>query len=256
MKSLTCIFGCLSLLFFLFMSSTTAAPIPAAEQIMKTIEENETISTDASAIVQITQQKTDEGTKVFQIMWYRRDRDNSFLFHFLSPEAEKGNGYLYIEDNFWMYRKNTRTFQHINRDESIGGTDAQAGDFEVKKFTQRFQPLPDSTVVEEKLGQIPVYRFHLIAKINDVDYPKKTYWVRRDNLLVLKNQSFSTNNTLMETIYYLNYTEILKKYVAVKTIVVNEFEKGNKTILEISGIKTDKLDDGIFTKAYLENLSK
>ncbi len=38
-----------------------------------------------------------------------------------APEAEKGNGYLRMGDNLWMYRRNTRTFQHINRDESIGG---------------------------------------------------------------------------------------------------------------------------------------
>ena len=41
-----------------------------------------------------------------------------------------------------------------------------------------------------------------------------------------------------------------------KQLFVDEFEKGNKTIVEISGISTDKLDGSIFTKAYLENLSK
>jgi len=37
---------------------------------------------------------------------------------------------------------------------------------------------------------------------------------------------------------------------------VDEFEKGNKTQVKITGIVMDKLDDRIFTKAYLENLSK
>jgi hypothetical protein len=37
---------------------------------------------------------------------------------------------------------------------------------------------------------------------------------------------------------------------------IDEFEKGNKTKVEISGISTEKVDDKIFTKAYLENLSK
>jgi hypothetical protein len=44
--------------------------------------------------------------------------------------------------------------------------------------------------------------------------------------------------------------------VPVKQMFIDEFEKGNKTIVEISGIQTDKLSDDIFTKAYLENLSK
>ena len=38
--------------------------------------------------------------------------------------------------------------------------------------------------------------------------------------------------------------------------IIDEFEKGNKTIVEISDISTKKIDDSVFTKAYLENLSK
>ena len=41
-----------------------------------------------------------------------------------------------------------------------------------------------------------------------------------------------------------------------KQLFIDEFEKGNKTIVEISDIVPGKLDDKIFTKAYLENLSK
>ena len=37
---------------------------------------------------------------------------------------------------------------------------------------------------------------------------------------------------------------------------IDEFEKGNKTVMEMSGISLKKLDDSIFNKAYLENLSK
>ena len=35
-----------------------------------------------------------------------------------------------------------------------------------------------------------------------------------------------------------------------------QFEKGNKTLVEISDISTKKIPSTIFTKAYLENLSK
>jgi len=109
---------------------------------------------------------------------------------------------------------------------------------------------------EEMLGKIPVYKFELIAKVNDVDYPKKIYWVRKDNFLPLKEQSFSLSGTLMQTAYFMKYTQVNGKYVAVNHLYVDEFEKGNKTIVEISDISTAKLDDSIFTKAYLENLSK
>ncbi len=127
-------------------------------------------------------------------------------------------------------------------------------------LTEMYEPAKDDKggelITEDTLGKIPVYRFEVKAKINDVDYPKKVYWVRKDKTVMLKETSYSSSGTLMQTAYFLSFTEIRKKLVPVKQLIIDEFEKGNKTIVEISGISTDKLKDEIFTKAYLENLSK
>ena len=233
---------------------------PPVISLMKKIEDLQEMTTDIRARVDLTQTKTDQGTKKIEMMYYRRDSDDSFLIVMIAPEVEKGNGYLRVGDNFWMYRMNTRTFQHINRDESIGGSDAKADDFETRKLTELYQPVKGAdgkeVISSEKLGSIAVYRFELIAKVNDVDYPKKTYWVRQDNGLPLKEQSFSSSGTLMQTAYYMNYTIVEGRYVPVKQLFIDEFERGNKTLVEISGISTAKLDNALFTKTYLENLSK
>jgi hypothetical protein len=159
-----------------------------------------------------------------------------------------------------MYRPNTRTFQHVNRDESIGGSNAHGQDFENRKLTELYEGIKTGagtdSIVEDKLGQILVYKFPIKAKVNDVDYPKKIYWTRRDNNLELKEECYSSSGTLMQTSYYQKYTMVNSKYVAIKQLIIDEFEKGNKTMMDISGIATEKLDDAIFTKAYLENLSK
>ncbi|MCU0609747.1 MAG: outer membrane lipoprotein-sorting protein [Chitinispirillaceae bacterium] len=243
-----------------FGVASVSAAMPTVESLLLKIQDNVSISSDARATVTLSQQKPNQGVKNFEMMYYRRDKDNAFLIVFSSPEAEKGNGYLRIGDNFWMYRRNTRTFQHVNRDESIGGSDASGEDFETRKLTELYKPATDSAgkeiIREEKLGSIPVYRFEIRAKVADVSYPYKTFWVRTDNSLLLKEQSFSSSKALMNSAYYLKYTTVLGKFLAVKQIFVDEFEKGNKTVVEISGIITEKLDDAIFTKAYLENLSK
>jgi hypothetical protein len=101
-----------------------------------------------------------------------------------------------------------------------------------------------------------VYRIEVKAKVADVDYPKKVYWVRQDNLLRLKEQSFALSGTLSQTTYLPKYTSVEGRYVWVKQLVIDEFEKGNKTLLELSGISLEKIDDAVFTKAYLENVSK
>ncbi len=228
--------------------------------ILQSIDYNYKIKTNAKAIVMLTQQKPDQGTKVIEMKYYRRDSDDSFLIIMTAPENEKGNGYLRVGDNFWMYRINTRTFQHINRDESIGGTDAHSDDFETRKLTELYAPALDpqknEKISEDMLGQVPVYKFEVNARVNDVDYPKKIMWTRRDNNLLLKQESYSLSGTLMQTAYFLKFTVIDGRYVPVKQIFIDEFEKGNKTVVDISDISTNRLEDSIFTKAYLENLSK
>ncbi|MDD5687903.1 MAG: outer membrane lipoprotein-sorting protein [Elusimicrobia bacterium] len=246
--------------FLVLMLSTMVSAESRIMPILISIDSNYKIKTDASANVVMTQQKAEEGTKIIEMIYYRRDSDDAFLIVMKSPENEKGNGYLRVGDNFWMYRINTRTFQHINRDESIGGTDAHSGNFETRKLTELYAPVIDANgnekISKEMLGQIPINKFEVKAKVNDVDYPKKIYWTRQDNNLVLKEESYSLSGTLMQTAYYLKFTVIDGRFVPVKHIYIDEFEKGNKTIVEISDISTQKIDDKIFTKAYLENLSK
>lgn len=247
-------------IFAMIISSISASAQTSVALLLSNIEKIQQMTSDVRAKVNLTQQKVDQGTKNIEMIYYRRDSDDSFLIVLSAPEADKGNGYLRVGDNFWMYRRNTRTFQHINRDENIGGTNAHADDFEKRKLTELYAPALDKAgkdiLSEEVLGKIPVYKFEVKAIVNDVDYPKKIYWVRKDNNLTLKEQSYSMSGTLMETAYYPNYTIVDGRYIPVKMLFIDEFEKGNKTLVEISGISTQKLDDYLFTKPYLENLSK
>lgn len=237
-----------------------AEQLPPINELLKKIQNNMELTTDASARVTMTQQKAGQGTKEISLLYYRRDATKSFLIVITDPENEKGNGYLRVDDNFWMYRINTRTFQHINRDENIAGTDAKGDDFEDRKLTEMYEGARDAQsreiLAETTLGKVPVYQLELKAKLNDVDYPIKVYWVSKDNFLILKEQSYSPSRTLMQTAYYKKYTMINGKYIPIEHLYIDEFEKGNKTIVSIADVHTEKLDEKIFTKAYLENLSK
>lgn len=244
----------------LLLLAASVAAQPSVEKILAKVSKNYEQISDVSAKVALTQQKSGQGMKLTEMMYYRRDKDKAFLIVMTGPESEKGNGYLRVDDNFWMYRKNTRTFQHVNRDESIGGSDAKGEDFEQRELTELYAPEKDANgkdiLSEEKLGQIPVYKFKLKAKVTDVSYPRKTFYTRIDNDLLLKEESYSSAGTLMATSYFLKYTTVNGKFVPIKQMHVDEFEKGDKTMVEIANISTGKLDNAIFTKAYLESLSK
>jgi len=227
--------------------------------IIQKMDEAMRFKSDISAKVVLTQKKVSQGTRVIEMRYFRRDQDDSFLISMIAPEVEKGNGYLKKDDHFWMYRRNTRSFQHISRDENIGGTDANADDFETKKLAELYTPVKLASgqdYSEETVAGIPVYKIELKAKTNDTKYPKRVYWVKKDTFLPVKEQNFSLSGTLMQTSYYIKYTSVQGKYVLTNGLFVDEFEKGNRTLLEISEISLAPIESKVFTKAHLENLSK
>lgn len=228
--------------------------------ILKALEQNMSIESDVSAKVTLTQYKVDQGSKKMVAMYFRKDSDNSILMYFIAPEADKGNGYLRVDENWWMYRRNTRTFQHIGRDENIGGSNLHSDDFEYKKLTSLYSGLVThsgkDSINLDTIGGIPTYKFPVQAIVTDVSYSKKKLWVNIKNNLQIKEECFSSTGTLMQTNYYLKYAPIANRYLSVKQIGVDEVEKGNKTLMEVSDISTNKIEKYVFTKAHLENISK
>ncbi len=235
---------------------------PGVMEILQKMDAIEHLGEDITVKFDITETRVEEGTRVMEGVYYRRDADDAYLIVMTAPDAQKGNGYLRVGDNMWMYRRNTRTFQIMARGQSIEGSDIDSNDVETRKYAELYGPelneQGEEIVSEETLGKanIPVYRLEVKAKVKDVDYPKKVYWVRRDNFLKLKEESYSISGTLMTTTYIPKYTEVQGRYVFAKQLVLDEFEKGNKSLLELSGISLQKIDDTVFTKAYLESLSK
>ncbi len=240
--------------------SSAAHALPKVNTILDKLDELQSLKSDMTAQVEMVQQKKDQGTKQYQMVFYRRDADDSFLMVFTAPDSEKGNGYLKEGDNMWMYRQNTRTFQHINRDESISGSDMKAGDVEKRKTKEQYGPALDENgkekISQEMLGKIPVYKFEVAAKVKDVTYPKVIYWVRTDNFLPLKVENYSLSGTLMQTAYFLKYTTVDGRYISIQNMFIDEFEVGNKTVMKINGVSFSPISKSVFTKGYLESLSK
>jgi len=251
------IFFIISLLF-----TNTLWALPTINQILAEIDRQQEMVTDITAKIKITQKKPAQGIKVMEMIYYRRDKDDAFLIVMIAPDSEKGNGYLRIGDNMWLYRRNTRTFQHIGRDERIGGSDMSTGDAESREFSETYKPALDSNgreiIAEETLGsaKIPVYRIEVIATVDDVKYPKQIIWVALESYLILKVESYSLSGTLMETAYYAKYTIIEGRYIPLLMKFIDRFEEGNMSVVELSGISLKKIDDSIFDKTYLENLSR
>ena len=251
-----------ALAVLLLALSPLAWAIPTVQQVIDYIDTNYQVRSDMTAQAKITTRDPEQGTKIIQSVLYRRDKDDAFLIVIADPETDRGNGYLRVGDNMWMYKRSTRTFTHIGRDEKIGGSNASAGDFETRKFKELYKPSVDTSgkeiISEETIGnaKIPVYRVEVTAQVNDVKYPRLVMWLTRDKFLELKRESYGLSGTLMETDLFTNYKETEGRYVPLLQKFTDEVEKGRTSLLEITGISFNRVDDYRFDKSYLESLSK
>lgn len=242
--------------------ATISVPVLAVDgtRILKAIEQNESMTQDVQSKVVLTENRRGQGVKVLTMEYFRRDKDKSFVIAMTGPESERGNGYLRQGDHFWMYRRNTRTFQHVNRDESIGGSDAKGGDFESRPFTEMYAPVKDGAGKEalrtDTVGGVACWRLEVRAIVSDVDYPRKTLWVRQDNMLLAKQQSYSSSGTLMQSAYFTKYQPIAGRQLSTRMVFVDEVEKGNRSMVDLSEVKVGPVDPQVFTKAWLESKSR
>ena len=95
------------------------------------------------------------------------------------------------------------------------------------------------------------------AKALDVSFPIQKWYVRRSDGLPVKVENFSVSGTLMRAYYYISYAQARPgKFLFTKLLVVNNLEEGQKTLLTNEEIKTDKIPDYVFTKAFLEEQSR
>lgn len=223
------------------------------------LDDAQRLGSDLTAQIKIIQQRVGQAPRTLESRYFRRDSDDSFLIIMTAPDVEKGNGYLRVGDNMWVYRRNTRSFQHINRDENISGTDMKGGDFERRKMSELYKPVVNGgkeAITEEKLGANQVWRLEITAKVDDVTYPKMTVWITKDQFLPLKYQRFSASGVLMQTQLIPAYQPIGGKFIPQKMITKDEFEKGNQSYMEITGVDMRAIDGRMFTKAKLEEFSE
>jgi hypothetical protein len=234
---------------------------PSVQEIIDRIDHMQEIKSDITAQAKITSRDPDMGgTKISEGIYYRRDRDDAFLVIITAPDTDKGNGYLRVDDNMWMYRSKSRAFQHIGRGEKIAGSNATAGDMETRKFGELYQPARDDAgrekIEDTRIGRIPVYKIEVVAKVVDVKHPRLIMWLTKDKYLLLKQESYSLSGTLLEIAYFKNYKEVDGHYISLTSKFMDAVEKDNVTLFEIKGISFGQVDDTKFTKRYLENLSK
>jgi outer membrane lipoprotein-sorting protein len=237
------------------------AAVPLAAQatdfkaLLKAVDANSDYGTaDYSAVFTIVTQKPNEKDTIMQVKLFRRDEHNQMVWIIQKPEAQKGQGFLKVDDNIWMYDPESGKFSHSTMKEQIQNSKAKSSDLKKGSYAEDYDITASA---EGMLGKYPVYILTLKAKNNEVSYPTLKLSIRKDKPLLMKEEDYSLSERLMRTtLYPPKYIEVAGKTVYSQILIQDELNKGEKSQLTISDVSVAQLPDSTFSKAFLDQSSK
>ncbi len=208
---------------------------------------------DFSAVYTIVSQKPGEKDSVSSIQLFRRDKKEQFTMIVLLPEVNKGQGYLREEDNVWFYDPTSRKFSFSSIKENIQDSEARNSDLTLRGFAVDYE---SAGVKEGTIGSIPVWIIDLKAKSDDVSYERLVLHVAKSQTVLLKEEAYSVSGRLMRTTVYGKYVKLGGKQLPSQIIILDELNPGERSQLTMTQQSVSVIPDRVFTKAYLEQVSK
>jgi len=210
---------------------------------------------DFTAKYTIISKKTDEENELLEVQLFRRDVEDLFLMIIILPKVQYGQGFLQLEDNLWFYDPESRKFEHSSAKENIQNSDAKNNDLMVQTLSQ------DYTVVSHEEGvlgkeNVPVYILNLEAKNDEVSYPKMKLWVRQNPTIPMRSEEYGYSGRLMRQSAYGKYVKVGEKYLPMAIRMDDMLNVGEITVITMKDPWIGSIPDSIFTKAYLEKVSK
>lgn len=245
-------------LLIVFCMFVSAALVFAEVDFTKMLRDIDSVADfggkDFSCTWKIISEKPNEKPSETQIQIYRRDQNDQLVYVMLKPKANKGQGFLKVDDNMWIYDPGSGKFNHSTFKEAVGGSDANNSD--IKKSS-----LADDYTIESskegKLGKFEVYILTLKAKTNEVTYASIVLTILKDKPLVLREEDIAFSGKPSRLVNYPPpYQQVGNKFIPSKILMEDLANPGEKSTVFIENVSIAKLDDSTFTKAFLKNSAK
>jgi Outer membrane lipoprotein-sorting protein len=257
--------SCLGIAGLLFAASAVMAeenPLTPKEMIqsLQLIDDRQFNSGDYKALAFVEQKQQGKTDLIYELLIFRRDKEDKLMMLFTKPKAEAGKGYLKVDKNLFMYDPTVGKWERRTERERIGGTDSQRSDYDESHYARDFTP---SYVGVEKLGKFDVTHLRLNAKPEaDVAYPVVDVWIDKATGNLLKAQQHALSGRLMRSSYYPEWRKMYSEskkdsiYFPRQIRIYDEVQKGNSTIVVLQDVELNALPVNIFTKAWLESKSR
>lgn len=216
--------------------------------------------TDFSAEYTILQEVPGQGVTKTVAGVFRRDSRETYVIIIMEPIVNRGQGYLKEGNTLWFYDPESRLFNTTSNAERFQNTNARNSDFTRSTLAQDYKVVAGENA---RLGRFNCRLLTLEAITTEVTYPKMKVWISEDGLL-RKSEDYSLSGQLLRTSAIVDYHFLNGRYIAKQMLFVDELKGGivngvfrnERTQINISKPSFEKVADSVFSKTFLESVSR
>lgn len=265
----------------LLLSAQAAFAAPDFKAMLKAVDDMGSFpGKDVSLTYTVVDTKPNKPDSVYQWSFFRRDEKDQVVMLTLKPDAQKGEGILKVDDDVYRWQPDVG-WTHFSMSKEIQNSNAKTSDFRGSRLSEDYDIVSNASAT---LGKYEAWELTLKANTNEVSYDWLKVYIRKDKPIVLMTKNYSPAEkieeaSLLRTVQYPpKYVTVGGKEIPVETRMVDEVNKGNKTVMSIAtdkdaktgkdrylvsvgsindkGVYSDRLPDSTFTKAFLEKANK
>jgi outer membrane lipoprotein-sorting protein len=249
--------------FAVFLCVSALPPVSAQQRpdpLLASVDALLNFDGDLGAQYTIAQKKPGGSESRTVAAIFRRDAKEQFLCIILEPEADKGKGYLKIDDALWLYDPADRSFTFTSAKERFQNSNARNADFARSTLARDYRIVNQGSGT---LGKFTCRILDLEATSDSVPFAKRRAWISEDNL-PRKFEDYSLSGTLMRIVAMPTYQRVGTRWLPVSVVIVDTLKSkvvGGKTEYEQTTIDIGKatvkpLADSLYSKEYLERVSR
>ena len=245
---------------FLLVSGIHLWAITDQELLRKADSLASYMDSDFSAEYTIIQDKPGQSRTRTVAGIFRRDSKDTYVIVVMEPSISKGQGYLKQGKTLWFYDPDSKRFNSTSSQDRFQNTNARNSDFTRSTLAQDYRISKGENAM---LGRLNCRILTLDAITKDLTYPKMKIWISEDGL-VRKTEDYSLSGQLLRTSAIAEYWQIGNRYVpkqilfvdALKGAHINGSFVNEKTQITITRPSFDKVADSVFSKTFLESVSR
>ncbi|MCL1928747.1 MAG: outer membrane lipoprotein-sorting protein [Treponema sp.] len=247
-------------LLFMLISTASLWAITDQELLRKADSLASYMDADFAAEYTIIQEKPGQSRTKTVAGVFRRDSKEAYVIIIMEPVISKGQGYLKQGKTLWFYDPSSKRFNSTSSQDRFQNTNARNSDFTRSTMAQDYRIRYGEDAM---LGRFNCRVLSLEAITNDMTYPKMKIWISDDGL-VRKTEDYSLSGQLLRTSAIADYWRIGNRYVpkqilfidALKGAHINGSFENEKTQITIAKPSFNKVPDSVFSKTYLESVSR